>query len=138
MCLSVCVSMIYSQYHYYLIFILVILFFRWEIYRETNSLFIPCITENHATDLEVKTLPRVCANLWSTQHSNNISFDENSMNFKSSLYKSFIAISNSHRQPYSIFTNPFGEDFLLYFHFIRIGERLNINLFQKNFVPGHM
>lgn len=57
------------------------------------------------------------------------------MNFKSSLYKSFIAIRNSHRQPYSTFTNPFGADFLLYFHFIRIRERLNINLFQKKICP---
>lgn len=60
------------------------------------------------------------------------------MNFKSGFYKPFIAISNRHRQPYSVFMNPFGADFLPYLHFIGIGEMQNINFLQNFFVPRHM
>lgn len=42
-----------------------------------------------------------------------------------------MAISNLHWQPYYIFMNPFGVDFLLYLHFIRIEQRMNINFFQN-------
>lgn len=60
------------------------------------------------------------------------------MNFKSGLYKPFMAISNLLWQPYYVFMNPFGVDFLLYLHFIRIEERMNINLFQNFLSPAHI
>lgn len=58
------------------------------------------------------------------------------MNFKSGLYKPFTAINNPHRQPYSIFKNPLGADFLLYLQFFRIGET-EYQLLPKFFVPRH-
>lgn len=103
--------------------------FHWEIQKERNSQSLHNRKSYHWPTGE--TCAYLGSNLWSIPHTNDIIFDRDLMIFKSDFYKPFIAISNPHRQPYSVFMNPFGAYFLPYLHFIGIGERQNINFLQK-------